>query len=181
MRARTLSAAGLIVTRTPSTSVCSQCLRDDLRLTQPFIQSRKYRPSRRQDVSPFGAAATAAQAIFKGLPKAPPGVSVDPLRIVGKELKFLSHNIRQLLGSGHPALDKVAKYYTRSEGKHMRPLLVLLMSQATALDPRKDLTRTPNTKPVDISQPTLHPRGCKPQHGPLRAQAGRGSERLHRQ
>jgi hypothetical protein len=46
------------------------------------------------------------------------GISVDPLRMVGKELKFLTKNIRQLLGSGHPALDKVAKYYTHSEGKH---------------------------------------------------------------
>ncbi|KAF7717258.1 Hexaprenyl pyrophosphate synthase, mitochondrial [Penicillium ucsense] len=152
MRARTLSVTGgLSLTRTPSISVCTQCLRDDLYTTQSFGQTRKFRTGRRTDASPFGAAATAAQAIFKGLPKAPPGVSVDPLRMVGKELKFLSGNIRQLLGSGHPALDKVAKYYTRSEGKHMRPLLVLLMSQATAVDPRKDLTRTPNTAPVDIS------------------------------
>lgn len=60
------------------------------------------------------------------------GVAIDPLRTVGKELKFLSRNIRQLLGSGHPILDTVAKYYTQSEGKHIRPLLVLLMSQATA-------------------------------------------------
>lgn len=52
--------------------------------------------------------------------------------MVGNELKFLSKNIRQLLGSGHPVLDTVAKYYTQSEGKHVRPLLVLLMSRATA-------------------------------------------------
>lgn len=64
------------------------------------------------------------------------GVSVDPLRIVGKELKFLRRNIQQLLGSGHPLLDTVAKYYTNSEGKHMRPLLVLLMSRATAKTPK---------------------------------------------
>jgi geranylgeranyl pyrophosphate synthase len=99
---------------------------------------------------------SAAQAIFKGLPKGPPGISVDPLRIVGKELKFLSKNIRQLLGSGHPALDKVAKYYTRSEGKHMRPLLVLLMSQATALDPRKQVNPA-SPSPVDnpLSAPSI--------------------------
>jgi hexaprenyl-diphosphate synthase len=64
------------------------------------------------------------------------GLSVDPLRSVGKEMKFLTKNIQQLLGSGHPLLDTVAKYYTQSEGKHIRPLLVLLMSQATALTPR---------------------------------------------
>lgn len=65
------------------------------------------------------------------------GVSVDPLRIVGKEMKFLRQNIRQLLGSGHPLLDTVAKYYTNSEGKHIRPLLVLLMSRATSIDPKE--------------------------------------------
>ncbi|KAJ5819773.1 Terpenoid synthase [Penicillium riverlandense] len=147
---RTVTATGLILSsRALSTpTVCAQCLRDDLRATYTAIQSRRYRPTRRKDVSPFGAAVSAAQTIFKGLPKAPPGISVDPLRMVGKELKFLTKNIRQLLGSGHPALDKVAKYYTRSEGKHMRPMLVLLMSQATALDPRKHHTH-PNTTPVD--------------------------------
>ncbi|KAJ5768020.1 Terpenoid synthase [Penicillium manginii] len=151
MRARTVSAAGLIVTRTTSTptTVCSQCLRDDLLLSPFPIQSRKYHPTRRRDASPFGAAVSAAQTIFKGLPKAPAGISVDPLRIVGKELKFMSKNIRQLLGSGHPALDKVAKYYTHSEGKHMRPLLVLLMSQATAMDPRKLPADQANPNPVD--------------------------------
>lgn len=67
----------------------------------------------------------------------------------------MTKNIRQLLGSGHPALDKVAKYYTRSEGKHMRPLLVLLMSQATALDPRKHHAEPTNTTPVDHSLSSL--------------------------
>ena len=63
-------------------------------------------------------------------------VSVDPLRMVAKEMKFLTGNVRQLLGSGHPALDTVAKYYTQAEGKHIRPLLVLLMSRATSLAPK---------------------------------------------
>lgn len=64
------------------------------------------------------------------------GLAIDPLKVVADELKGLSKNIRQLLGSGHPILDTVAKYYTKSEGKHVRPLLVLLMSRATALTPR---------------------------------------------
>lgn len=51
-------------------------------------------------------------------------------------MKFLTGNIRQLLGSGHPSLDTVAKYYTQAEGKHVRPLIVLLMSRATALTPK---------------------------------------------
>ncbi|RMD40791.1 hypothetical protein DV735_g4343, partial [Chaetothyriales sp. CBS 134920] len=63
------------------------------------------------DVLPsrLGSIAAAAAASDK--------VTVDPLKIVGRELKFLSKNIRSLLGSGHPLLDTVAKYYTQSEGK----------------------------------------------------------------
>jgi len=63
-------------------------------------------------------------------------LGIDPLRIVAKEMKFLTGNIRKLLGSGHPSLDRVAKYYTQSEGKHVRPLIVLLMSRATFLCPK---------------------------------------------
>ncbi len=80
------------------------------------------------------------------------GVSVDPLRIVAKELKFLNKNIQQLLGSGHPILDRVAKYYTNSEGKHIRPLLVLLMSRATA--PTGRLPRHPS---IPTSSSVNHP------------------------
>ncbi len=58
---------------------------------------------------------------------------MDPFQTVAREMKFLTGNIRSLLGSGHPTLDTVAKYYTQSEGKYVRPMLVLLMSRATAL------------------------------------------------
>ena len=51
-------------------------------------------------------------------------------------MKFLTGNIRKLLGSGHPSLDRAAKYYTQAEGKHIRPLIVLLMSRATSLCPK---------------------------------------------
>ncbi|PTU21969.1 hypothetical protein P175DRAFT_0515992 [Aspergillus ochraceoroseus IBT 24754] len=160
MKARPVPARRLVLPSpvTPKTpAICWQCLRDDLLLDRIQCQTRKYHPTRRKDVSPFGAAVSAAQTLFKGLPKAPPGISVDPLRMVGKELKFLTKNIRQLLGSGHPTLDKVAKYYTRSEGKHMRPLLVLLMSQATALTPRQGRAAPTGSVPVNdpISSPSI--------------------------
>lgn len=64
------------------------------------------------------------------------GMTIDPLRTVAKEMQFLTGNIRKLLGSGHPSLDRVAKYYTQAEGKHVRPLIVLLMSRATHLCPK---------------------------------------------
>ncbi|BDD63307.1 hypothetical protein MAP00_008217 [Monascus purpureus] len=164
MRARAIAASGLILcsrtasSSSSSSSICWKCLHDDFCATRIHLQSRNYHPTRRKNGSPFSAAVSAAQAIFtKGLPKAPPGISVDPLRIVGKELKFLTKNIRQLLGSGHPMLDKVAKYYTKSEGKHMRPLLVLLMSQATALAPRMSRSMPAGVGIVDqpISSPSV--------------------------
>lgn len=158
MKVRSASVSGLVLSSraAPSTSICWQCLRDDLLLSSQIqLQTRKYHPSRRKDASPFGAAVSAAQTIFKGLPKAPPGISVDPLKIVGKELKFLTKNIRQLLGSGHPTLDKVAKYYTRSEGKHMRPMLVLLMSQAIALAPRNPSSANSPSVDDSITSPAV--------------------------
>lgn len=145
------------------------------------FQTRKYHPTRRRNVSPIGAAVSAAQNLFSkgaaGFPKAPPGVSVDPLRIVGKELKFLSNNIRKLLGSGHPMLDKVAKYYTWSEGKHVRPLLVLLMSQATAACSNTSHGRTASqssSSSYNISQPISSPlvlADANPDTSPLTAPA----------
>lgn len=96
-------------------------------------------PPRRRTQSTLAQAVSVAQNLLHNGPKqddAFAGVSVDPLRIVGKELKFLRKNIQQLLGSGHPMLDTVAKYYTNSEGKQIRPLIVLLMSRATSLGPR---------------------------------------------
>lgn len=61
----------------------------------------------------------------------------DPLKLLSSELSFLRQNITSLLGSKHPALDTIAKYYFRAEGKHVRPMIVLLMSQATnGLSPR---------------------------------------------
>ncbi|ETS73503.1 hexaprenyl pyrophosphate synthase [Pestalotiopsis fici W106-1] len=62
-------------------------------------------------------------------------------------MKFLTGNIRQLLGSGHPSLDKVAKYYTQAEGKHVRPMIVLLMSRASALCPK-----APQPAPTETTQ-----------------------------
>ncbi|WFC94004.1 tRNA dimethylallyltransferase [Malassezia brasiliensis] len=55
----------------------------------------------------------------------------DPLEVVGDELSSLRHNIAALLGSGHPSLDRVGKYYFQAEGKHVRPMIVLLMAKAT--------------------------------------------------
>ena len=78
-----------------------------------------------------------AKKMFMDTPPPAGPLGIDPLRNLAKELKFMTGNLRQLLGSGHPLLDTVSKYYTQSEGKYIRPKLVLLMSQATSLLPRE--------------------------------------------
>ncbi|KAK0520635.1 coq1 putative hexaprenyl diphosphate synthase [Tilletia horrida] len=61
----------------------------------------------------------------------PPLPHIDPLRMIKTELASLRSSVSRLLGSGHPALDTIAKYYFQAEGKHIRPQIVLLMARAT--------------------------------------------------
>ena len=122
---------------------CPGCHRSWPLQAQQKASAQLYHPARRRNQSTFAQAAAVAHNIIDNRPKTDPalaGLAIDPLRTVGKELKFLTRDIRQLLGSGHPILDTVAKYYTQSEGKHVRPMLVLLMSRATALAPRASRT-----------------------------------------
>ncbi|KAG0257174.1 coq1 putative hexaprenyl diphosphate synthase [Mortierella polycephala] len=65
------------------------------------------------------------------------GPVVNTQQLVGDDLKDLKNNIRNLLGSGHPMLDTVSKYYFQADGKHIRPLIILLVAQATSLAPKK--------------------------------------------
>lgn len=65
------------------------------------------------------------------------GSHIDPVKLVGKDFSDLTKSIRNLLGSGHPMLKTVSEYYFTSEGKHIRPLIVLLMSQATSIAPKQ--------------------------------------------
>lgn len=88
----------------------------------------------------------------------PPGspIALDPFQTVAREMKALTGNLRQLLGSGHPTLDTVAKYYTQSEGKYVRPMLVLLMSRATARTPQRR-AHSPRPVAVDVDRPLTRP------------------------
>lgn len=74
----------------------------------------------------FGASDPTSSA--SAAPSAP--IIQDPLSLVSSELSSLRSNVSSLLGSGHPSLDTIAKYYFQAEGKHVRPLIVLLMSKA---------------------------------------------------
>jgi hexaprenyl-diphosphate synthase len=53
-------------------------------------------------------------------------------------------------------LDTVSKYYTQSEGKYIRPMLVLLMSQATALLPKSSRIWS-QAQDESIDQPITSP------------------------
>ncbi|KAI9712408.1 MAG: hypothetical protein M1820_001621 [Bogoriella megaspora] len=143
-------------------SLCPQCSR-------PFPSKgyAYFHPSRRRDQSTWAAAAaSAAQTLFSNdpPPQASP-ISIDPIRTVAKEMKFLTGSIRQLLGSGHPTLDTVSKYYTQSEGKFIRPMLVLLMSQATATIPKSAQNRNAYMSSQGINTP-LTPNSILSDHNP---------------
>ena len=158
---------------------CVDCLDSDLS-TSPVSSASYYHPPWRRNQSTWTAALSAAQNLLSSTSVSGygAGVSVDPLRMVAREMKFLTKNIQQLLGSGHPALDTVAKYYTRSEGKHIRPLLVLLMSRATTLTPKS--TRDPPTENINdaLSPPSVlsDTNPSWPRNKPLSAETNYPSE-----
>ncbi|KAI9032292.1 hypothetical protein DFJ74DRAFT_628619 [Hyaloraphidium curvatum] len=80
----------------------------------------------------WGDAVARAEAVVH-----PAGGSViDPARLLGADLAVIAAQIRRLLGSGHPVLNTVSAYYFNAQGKHVRPLIVLLMSMATSVAPK---------------------------------------------
>jgi hexaprenyl-diphosphate synthase len=64
------------------------------------------------------------------------GSVINPKELLGRDLTLLTENISKLLGSGHPVLSSISNYYFSAKGKHVRPVLVLLISQATSLAPK---------------------------------------------
>ncbi|AMD21283.1 HER004Wp [Eremothecium sinecaudum] len=65
----------------------------------------------------------------------------DPLLLVSNEMKTISKDIIKVLGSGHPILNRAANYYFESDGKRIRPMLVLLLSRAISEIPVEKRTR----------------------------------------
>jgi hexaprenyl-diphosphate synthase len=61
----------------------------------------------------------------------PPGSRPDPYKLLSGELEGLQTAIMTLLQSGNPALNEITEYYFLRPSKYMRPLLILLLSQAT--------------------------------------------------
>ncbi|KAK0611472.1 isoprenoid synthase domain-containing protein [Immersiella caudata] len=136
------SATGRASRAIPSTTICCRCRRAaplDVRIRAgtAFQPRNFYHTTRRRDSAWAAAVSVAGNIVSNAVGRTRGDLpTIDPLRIVAKEMKFLTGNIRKLLGSGHPSLDRAAKYYTQAEGKHVRPLIVLLMSRATSLCPK---------------------------------------------
>ena len=86
---------------------------------------------RRDPQTAWSEATEDAHAVLTPPPASLPKSTYDPLSAITDELSHLKSSLFHLLGSSHPSLDTVAKYYFQTEGKHIRPLLVLLMAQAT--------------------------------------------------
>lgn len=135
-------------------SICTLCRRPaTLPRSLPLSHRAAIHTSNRRD-SAWGAAVQVASNVVGNAVRrvANDGMTVDPLRSVAKEMQFLTGNIRKLLGSGHPSLDRAAKYYTQAQGKHVRPLIVLLMSRATHLCPKAtDAPYRPDSPGIDTS------------------------------
>ncbi len=140
--------------RTQLYTTSSRCQLAVQRKLQPSQTTTYQHPTRRR-FSPWAQAVSVASnvithaAVARAAARAHGNTGIDPLRMVAKEMKFLTGNLRQLLGSGHPSLNTVAKYYTQAEGKHVRPMIVLLMSRATALAPKSARYST-QQRPLDI-------------------------------
>ncbi|CCK72199.1 trans-hexaprenyltranstransferase KNAG_0J01180 [Huiozyma naganishii CBS 8797] len=68
----------------------------------------------------------------------PPLMLRNPLSLVSTEMNTLAKNIMTLIGSGHPTLNKMTGYYFETEGKRVRPLIVLLLSRALGQIPLEE-------------------------------------------
>ncbi|KAJ3209694.1 coq1 putative hexaprenyl diphosphate synthase [Dinochytrium kinnereticum] len=86
----------------------------------------------------------------EGLVRAKEGPVISPTDLLGSDLTLLTDNIRRLLGSGHPVLTTISSYYFQAKGKHIRPVLVLLISLATSVNRASINTININT-PVGAS------------------------------
>jgi hexaprenyl-diphosphate synthase len=101
-----------------------------LRRTVPRIGAARShwlrRPSHTRYYTP---PSLATSALLEPVPT--PRSRPDPYTILAPQLSLLRTTLLNLLGSSHPSLTQIAKYYFLHPSKQLRPLLVLLFSQAT--------------------------------------------------
>ncbi|EGV60739.1 hexaprenyl pyrophosphate synthetase mitochondrial precursor [Yamadazyma tenuis ATCC 10573] len=88
--------------------------------------------------SSFTAAVEAAEKLVQ--PQNSQSFS-DPFSIVSHEMSNLAKSISNLIGSGHPVLNRVSSYYFEAEGKNVRPLIVLLLAKSLSQIPLEQRNR----------------------------------------
>lgn len=79
----------------------------------------------------------------------------DPISLVSHEMSQLAKNIGTLIGSGHPTLNRISAYYFESQGKKIRPLIVLLLSRALSEIPLEERKRIP-IDDIDIPEQPVY-------------------------
>ena len=96
------------------------------------VCQRQYTPaavSQLKMVTPSPSPSPPPLAPTPPLPDMP--VHTDPFKLVAPQIEQLRGSLLNLLGSSHPGLTEIARYYFLHPSKQLRPLLVLLWSQAT--------------------------------------------------
>ncbi|CAK9436023.1 uncharacterized protein LODBEIA_P05930 [Lodderomyces beijingensis] len=93
---------------------------------------------------------TAVEAAEKLITPTQPKFS-DPFSIVSHEMSHLAKSIANLIGSGHPTLNRVSSYYFEAEGKNVRPLIVLILSKALSKIPVEQRQRIP-IDDIDVTE-----------------------------
>jgi hexaprenyl-diphosphate synthase len=93
------------------------------------FQSRPYSTPRVAQIPAHAIRPTSTEAILpqRALAPSPP----DPYKLLKPQLDHLKERLLNLLGSAHPTLTDIAKYYFLHPSKQLRPLLILLFSCAT--------------------------------------------------
>ena len=90
---------------------------------------------------------------------------IDPFVCVEHDLSSMSSSIEAVVGSDHPLLNKIAKYFFQVNGKRIRPAIILLMARAMQRGTVDDEEKTPSSstiEPIDLSEVNGKRRG--PRH-----------------
>ncbi|KIJ53749.1 hypothetical protein M422DRAFT_154939 [Sphaerobolus stellatus SS14] len=98
-------------------------------LRRPALHAARTRPQCRRHSTAVNAH-PAPPRIPRDTPAPKILPQVDPYAFITPELKHIRSTLLQLLGSSHPTLTEIAKYYFLHPSKQLRPLLVLLFASA---------------------------------------------------
>ena len=79
----------------------------------------------------------------------PPSSLPDPFAVVSSQLRPLETSLKDLVGSEHPVLTRVAQHFFELVGKRFRPTIVLLAASAAAGGEPANARQVRPTQPLD--------------------------------